>query len=103
VARANGGEPDAGRRLHAWARETGLTDVQISSSNWTYVTPQERAWWGGLWADRTVASSYAGMAVGRGYASRADLEGIARGWRSWAAHEDGWFTVVNGEILCRVH
>jgi SAM-dependent methyltransferase len=102
VARGNGGEPDAGRRLHVWAREAGLTDVTVSSSTWTFASQQERAWWGGLWADRTVKSSYATNAVDGGYATRADLEEIAEGWRVWAAHQDGWFAVVNGEILCRV-
>ena len=102
VARGNGGEPDAGRRLHVWAREAGLTDVTSSSSTWTFATPQERAWWGGLWADRTVASSYACRAIGGGYATAGDLAKIADGWRSWAAHQDGWFAVVHAEVLCRV-
>jgi SAM-dependent methyltransferase len=102
VARGNGGEPDGGRRLHVWAREAGLTDVTVSSSTWTYATERERTWWGGLWADRTVMSSYAAIAVGGGYATADDLNKIAEGWRSWAAHQDGWFAVVNGEILCRV-
>ena len=102
VARGNGGEPRAGRRLHAWAREAGLTDVTASSSTWTYATPQERAWWGGLWADRTVQSAYAASAVGGGYATADDLRRIADGWRAWAGHQDGWFAVVHGEILCRV-
>jgi SAM-dependent methyltransferase len=102
VARGNGGEPDAGRRLHAWAREAGLTDITASSSTWTFATPDERAWWGGLWADRTVNSSYAANAVDGGHATRAELDQIAAGWRTWAAHQDGWFAVVNGEILCPV-
>jgi SAM-dependent methyltransferase len=102
VARGNGGEPDAGRRLHVWAREAGLTDVTVSSSTWTFATPRERAWWGGLWADRTVKSSYAANAVDGGYATAGDLSRIAAGWRTWAAHQDGCFAVVNGEILCRV-
>ena len=102
VARGNGGEPQAGRRLHAWAREAGLTDVTASSSTWTYATPEERAWWGGLWADRTVQSAYAASAVGGGYATADDLRRIADGWRAWAGHQDGWFAVVHGEILCRV-
>jgi SAM-dependent methyltransferase len=102
VARGNGGEPDAGRRLHAWARQAGLTDVTATSTTWTYATPPERQWWGGLWADRTVMSSYAANAINGGYATADDLERIAEGWRTWAAHQDGWFTVVNGEILCRV-
>jgi SAM-dependent methyltransferase len=102
VARGNGGEPDAGRRLHVWAREAGLTNVTVSSSTWTFATPDERAWWGGLWADRTVKSSYAAIAVDGGYATQAELDQIADGWRTWAAHQDGWFAVVNGEILCHV-
>jgi SAM-dependent methyltransferase len=102
VARGNGGEPDAGRRLHVWAKEAGFTDITSSSSNWTYATPQEREWWGGLWADRTVMSSYADRAISGGYATADDLKRIAGGWRSWAAHQDGWFAVVNGEILARV-
>jgi SAM-dependent methyltransferase len=102
VARGNGGEPQAGRRLHTWAREAGLEDITASSSTWTYATPEERAWWGGLWADRTVRSAYAASAVGGGYATADDLRRIADGWRAWAGHQDGWFAVVHGEILCRV-
>src|SRR5215468_5776078 len=102
AAQGNGGEPQAGRRLHAWAREAGLTDVTASSSTWTYATPEERAWWGGLWADRTVQSAYAASAVGGGYATADDLRRIADGWRAWAGRQDGWFAVVHGEILCRV-
>jgi SAM-dependent methyltransferase len=101
VARGNGGEPDAGRRLHAWARQAGLSDVTATSTTWTYATPLEREWWGGLWADRTVMSSYAANAINGGYATAEDLERIAEGWRTWAAHQDGWFSVVNAEILCR--
>ena len=102
VARGNGGEPNGGRHLHAWARKAGFTDVTCSSSNWTYATEADRSWWGGLWADRTVRSSYADAAIAGGYATAADLERIAEGWRAWAADEDGWFLVPNGEILCRV-
>jgi ubiquinone/menaquinone biosynthesis C-methylase UbiE len=101
VARANGGEPDAGRYLHSWARQAGFTDVTVSASAWAFTTPEDRTWWGGLWADRTVASSYATMAVGDGHASREDLERIADAWRTWAAEPDGWFSVPNGEVLCR--
>ena len=102
VARGNGGEPDAGRRMHAWAREAGLSQLIVSSSTWTFATPEQRAWWGGLWADRTVRSSYAERAIGGGYATAEDLRKIADGWRAWAAHQDAWFAVVNGEMLCHI-
>jgi SAM-dependent methyltransferase len=102
VARANGGEPDAARRLHVWAKAAGLGDLAISSSNWTYASPREREWWGGLWADRTLKSSYAAAAVGGGHATQDDLERMAQAWHDWSADEDGWFCVVNGEVLARV-
>src|SRR5262249_21354898 len=34
IARANGGEPDAGRRLLSWARAAGFTDIDVSASTW---------------------------------------------------------------------
>ncbi|MFK0110744.1 class I SAM-dependent methyltransferase [Streptomyces sp. NPDC091217] len=101
VARANGGEPDAGRRLRSWALAAGLTDITATSGTWTYSTAGERAWWGGLWADRTVASSYAERATEGGHATTGQLEAIAAAWREWAGREDGWFAVLHGEILCR--
>ncbi|QMU78756.1 methyltransferase domain-containing protein [Streptacidiphilus sp. PB12-B1b] len=101
TARANGGEPDAGRRLHAWAREAGFTDVTPGSSTWTYATEAERTWWGELWAERATVSPFAAHAVRSGFATPADLQRIAEGWRAWAADPDGWLTIPHGEMLCR--
>lgn len=101
VAQANGGVPDAGRRLHAWAREAGFDDVTVTTSTWCFSTPEERAWWSELWADRTVASGYAAVAVDGGLATEDGLGEIAEAWRAWGREADGWFTVVHGEILCR--
>jgi ubiquinone/menaquinone biosynthesis C-methylase UbiE len=102
VARSNGGEPDAGRRLYAWARRAGFTSVACSSANWTFATEAERDWWAGLWADRSVKSAIAETARERGIAAPEALERIAAGWHAWAAEEDGWFLCPHGEILCRV-
>ncbi|MFB9466726.1 class I SAM-dependent methyltransferase [Streptomyces cinereospinus] len=101
VARANGGEPDAGRRLKAWALRAGLADVTATSSTWTFATPGEREWWSGLWADRTLASAYARQAVEAGYATEERLRAVAGAWREWGTAADGWFGVLHGEILCR--
>ncbi len=101
VASANGGEPAAGRRLHAWARQAGFTDVTPSASVWCFATPEERSWWSELWADRTVASSYAEIAVAGGHATEDDLAEIAEAWRAWGADPDGWFAVLHGEARCR--
>ncbi|MFI5820684.1 class I SAM-dependent methyltransferase [Streptomyces rishiriensis] len=101
VARANGGEPDAGRRLKSWALAAGFTDVTASSSTWTFSTPEERGWWSGLWADRTLASAYAELATRGGHATTEQLRAVSAAWREWGRREDGWFAVLHGEILCR--
>jgi len=102
VARSNGGEPDAGRRLYAWARRAGFASVACSSANWTFATQDERDWWAGLWAERSVKTAIAQTAKERGIATQEALERIAAGWYAWAADEDGWFLCPHGEILCRV-
>jgi len=101
VARANGGEPDAGRRLKSWALAAGFTDITATSANWTFSTPEERAWWSGLWADRTLASAYADRATEGGHATREELAAVSEAWREWGRQDDAWFAVLHGEILCR--
>jgi SAM-dependent methyltransferase len=101
VARRNGGEPDAGRRLLSWARAAGFTDVVSTASVWCYATPEERGWWSGMWADRILQTAIAEQAVSYGFATRADLERISAAWREWGAAEDGWFSILHGEIVCR--
>jgi SAM-dependent methyltransferase len=101
VARGNGGEPDAGRRLLSWAHAAGFTDVTASSSTWCFATPEDRAWWGGMWADRVLESDMARQAVRSGAATRPELERISAGWRRWAADDDGWLSILHGELICR--
>uniref|UniRef100_A0AAU3GMB2 Methyltransferase domain-containing protein n=1 Tax=Streptomyces sp. NBC_01401 TaxID=2903854 RepID=A0AAU3GMB2_9ACTN len=102
VARANGGEPDAGRRLLSWARQAGFTDITPTAAAWCFATPENRAWWSGLWAERTTASVYAELAVDGGHASAGQLTAISDAWRAWGDEPDAWFMVPHGEVLCRV-
>ncbi len=101
AARANGGEPDAGRRLLAWARAAGFEDVTATASTWCYATPDDRAWWGGMWADRIVESALARQLVSSAMATEDDLLRISDAWRRWADNGDGWYLIPHGEILCR--
>ncbi|QKW10161.1 methyltransferase domain-containing protein [Streptomyces sp. NA04227] len=100
VARANGGEPDAGRKLKSWARQAGFTRITATASTWCFASEEEREWWGGLWAERTVASTYADRAVAGGHAEPRDLRDAAAAWHEWSAAEDAWFAVLHGEVLC---
>lgn len=99
VARRNGGEPDAGRRLLSWARAAGWSDVRASASVWCFATDEDRAWWGGQWAERVRSSDLARGMLDHGVASAADLATMAQAFRDWADSPDGWFLVVHGELL----
>lgn len=102
AARANGGEPDAGRRLLAWAHAAGFTDVIASSSTWCFASPSERSWWGGMWADRILSSSIAQQLTDTGLATIAELHEISAAWRAWAEDENGWLSILHGEIIYRL-
>ena len=100
TARANGGEPDAGGRLLAWAHRAGFTEVAASASTWCYATPADRAWQSETWAQRCL-TSFGPRAVELGLARRADLEMMAQAWRQWGGSQDAWFVVVHGEVIAR--
>jgi 2-polyprenyl-3-methyl-5-hydroxy-6-metoxy-1,4-benzoquinol methylase len=102
VARRNGAEPDAGRRLLAWAHAAGLRDTVATTSSWCYASPAEREWWGNSWAGRATASAFAEQAVAYGLATPAELEEIAEAWRRWRDADDGWLGMMHGELLIRI-
>lgn len=101
AARANGGEPDAGRRLLSWAQEAGFDPITATGGIWCFATPEDREWWGAMWADRIVQSALAGQLVDSGMATTAELAEISAAWRAWAAAPNGWLAIPHGEILCR--
>jgi SAM-dependent methyltransferase len=101
AARANGGEPHAGRMLLAWAHAAGATEVVASSATWCFADPEDRAWWGRLWADRITSTALARQLVDQGRATPEELAEVANAWRTWSADPDGWFSVLHGEVLVR--
>ena len=100
VARHNGGEPDAGRRLLAWARAAGFADVDRDRGHMVLRRRRGPAWWSGIWAERIVASAIAAQAEAYGFADRPSWNG-SRPAGGVGRVADGWFTVLHGEILCR--
>ncbi len=100
ITRSNQGEPDAGRRLLSWARAAGFSEITCSATVWCFATPEERAWWGGLWAERVTSSALANQALDRHLATCEDIQDMADGWRQWAEQDDSWFAVLHGEVVC---
>jgi len=99
VARANGGEPDAGRRLLAWAHAAGFEQVRFSASTWCFATAEDRQWWAETWAQRISRSALADRALEEAIATRGELERCADAWRRWADLPDACFVVPHGEIV----
>ncbi|RPD62562.1 UbiE family methyltransferase [Lentinus tigrinus ALCF2SS1-7] len=104
VARANGGEPDAGRRLHVWAKAAGYPpeNLTLSAGTWCYWTPEERKWWSEIWAERTLSSNFSATAKKHGVYTQEELDNVAKVWRKWGADEDAWFTLIHGELIAKV-
>ena len=102
AARSNGGEPDAGRRLLAWAHAAGCRNVTTTTSTWCYADPDSRRAWGDAWADRIVNSRIATQLLNDGVATPSDLQRISAAWRGWAEHDDGWISILHTEILISV-
>lgn len=101
VARANGADPDAGRRLRGWAIEAGFSEVAATASAWCWATDGDRRWWADIWAERITATRLADRAIELGLASRAELTELGSALRRWADAPGAVFIVPHGEIRCR--
>lgn len=101
VHRSNGGEPDAGRRLKAWALEAGFAEVAATASIWNFTEEADREWWGSMWEARILQSAFAADALGKGLATQGQLESISSSWREWANSPEGLLAMPHGEIIAR--
>ena len=72
------------QRATAWINEMASLEVDVEQDS-----------------DRIVSSALAERAVAGGFATPGELQELSDGWREWASSPDGWFAVLNGEVLCR--
>lgn len=102
VAKANGGEPNAGRYCHVWAREAGFTGDEIDASwdHWRYSGERVKQF-SESWAGRILQPGFLGTAVKNGFATEEEIRGISDQFKSWGVHEDAFFAIPHGQILCR--
>jgi ubiquinone/menaquinone biosynthesis C-methylase UbiE len=92
-------EANAGRCLFGWVSEIPFTTIEVSTSTWTFATPESREWWGSLWAERIQKSTFAQQALIHGLAQQEALDGLSDAFTNWAAQPDGFFLVPHGEII----
>lgn len=100
AARANGAEPDAGRRLRTWAHAAGIQNPRITASVWSYADTETCLWWGNGQASRCEGETFSQQATAQGLHT-ADIAGIVDGWRQWGNSYDAWFCLVHGELLAQ--
>ncbi len=101
LARRNGGEPDAGRKLSGWVDRAGFQDLVVTTTTWTYATPDAIEGWRRLWTSRLLEARVGEAAVEYGLANRRELEEIAAGWDRWAKQPRAFFAFLHGEVLAR--
>jgi ubiquinone/menaquinone biosynthesis C-methylase UbiE len=97
----NRADANAGRHLAGWVRRAGFDASHVSSSTWTFRRPEERAWWGQLWADRILESEFATQGLEYGLTTKDELDVLSQAFRDWADEEDGVFVVVNYEVVAQ--
>jgi hypothetical protein len=54
-----------------------------------------------MWSDRILGSGFKKNALGTGLTSAEELTRISESFKEFAKNQDGWYTVVNGEVVCR--
>ncbi len=99
ITRRNGAEADAGRYLAEWVRSAGFEQLTYATSIWRFHTAEERAWWGGLWAERVLKSEFARQGLEFGLTTAAELQEISGTFVTMAEDPDAEFVVEHGEVL----
>jgi hypothetical protein len=54
-----------------------------------------------MWADRILGSGFKKNALDTGLTSEDELARISNSFKVFAENQDAWYTVVNGETVCR--
>jgi ubiquinone/menaquinone biosynthesis C-methylase UbiE len=101
ITKRNGAEADAGRHLVEWIRDAGFEQWTSSTSQWRFQSDDERAWWGGLWAERVQKSEFARQSLEFDLTTPAELNEISAAFLEWSEKPDAEFTVVHDEVLAR--
>jgi len=102
AARANGAEPDAGRRLRAWAHAAGIATPRITASVWSYADAESCRWLGNGQAERCAGDIFSRHAQAQGLGA-ADIARIVDAWRAWGNEPDAWFCMPHGELLAQIY
>ena len=99
VARRNGGNANAGRHLKGWFVDAGFTDLEVTTSTWSFGDEAGLQWWGNQWAERILQSNIATAAVEYGFATQDELETISAAWKDWITAPGAFFAFTQVEVI----
>lgn len=101
VMRSGGSEPNAGRRLGAWASKAGFerANIQVTASVEVYSTRARRELIATRFAERLLQSEVGRRAVELGITTREEIQEIADAWKIWISDEDGYLGMTSTELL----
>ncbi len=99
VAESNGGRADAGRYLKGWFVEADFTDLEVTTSTWSFADQAGLEWWGNQWSERILASNIATAAVERAIATQQELEQISVAWKDWVTEPNAFFAFTQVEVI----
>ncbi len=103
ITSRNGADADAGRHLAAWVASAGFSLVETSAATWTFEEPDERSWWGGLWADRILHSEFGRQGIEYGFTTTQELSSLSDAFRQWSEVNGATFHVEHAEVLARTN
>ncbi|KAK3816510.1 MAG: ubiE/COQ5 methyltransferase [Benniella sp.] len=101
LGRLKGGNPNSGNKIHIWAKEAGFerSNIACSAGVWCFSTPEERVHWGESMVE--LLPVFGPKAVEMNLVNQDELTVMADAWKHWLKDEDGWLSILNGEIICR--
>ncbi|KIW00051.1 uncharacterized protein PV09_08398 [Verruconis gallopava] len=102
VARANGGEPNAGKYLFKWARDAGFSSADIDATWDTWRYSGERAkQFSHSHGTRILQSGFLNTATKNGFATEEEVREISKAWLEWGEQEDAFIAMPCSQILCK--
>jgi ubiquinone/menaquinone biosynthesis C-methylase UbiE len=91
----------AGSRIHAWAREAGFDPERIikDASVQVMATREKREFLAGAMIGRIEKAGHREKFVKLG-ATEEDVDAMLRDLKIWRDDVDGWYAVMNCEVIC---
>lgn len=93
----------SGSMIHVWARQAGFAHDRIvkKASVQVIATPEERKFKAGIMVARIEEGGHRAKFLEIG-ATHEEIDEIVKGWTEWERDVDGWYAIVNCEVVCWV-